>query len=253
MQSLTKVVLGPAHRQVAIMDTPTPPKNILFWLPYELLLDVFCELPDPSSVNALASTHPILATVCRDNKDSIQKAVRYNYMAEFPRKVAGSASMNLMRIASAFYRISELGHKSLSHYSVPDYFSKSWVVSDWDMARLKKRKAEDGIRDCAKAACELEHLNFFVEAPNLDSWYNEIYKSEARKERLKQGPEQDNATYTIPSTVSHTEVLMAVELWVTLALHYSSIRAPAFLRIFAPKFSAKVVQFAQRYIRGKKK
>ncbi|TGJ82299.1 hypothetical protein E0Z10_g6481 [Xylaria hypoxylon] len=243
------------------MDSSTPPENvILLRLPYELLLAVFRQLPDQKSIDALAEAYPSLTAVYINNIDSIQKAMRYNLMAEFVREATGHASLHLMRIALSLSALKAYCNRySFKKPLIPlesaaDYLSDSWVVSDEDLLKLKSSSIKGYLQIYCTLTRELTSYDFFLVVPNLDSWYNEKFVPVFEPKYLKRRSRIPRATHEAPANITDVEVLMVVDMWCLTSRHFRNTAPPVqtFLSMFTLEFSSRVVQFARYFMRGEK-
>ncbi|KAI3336636.1 hypothetical protein HD806DRAFT_12689 [Xylariaceae sp. AK1471] len=231
-----------------VASSTPPPENAILRLPYEIRLAIFKELPDQSSINALAAAHPGFAIVRRESEKSIRKAMRYNFAASIAKNATRHGSLHLTCLALMVQAMTDgRGWAGASHI-----LSNAWVVSGSDL-HLLTTNIEDYLRDRCKAAGELEFLGCMTyPVPHLHRWYRRRFCPVTRHVYARSAP-AGQITYGTPAKQEDIEVLLVAELWCLCTANYSDV-APSreeFLGLFTPRLAKRAEQFALCYMRSR--
>ncbi|RYC62647.1 hypothetical protein CHU98_g3551 [Xylaria longipes] len=228
-------------------------QNFIFRLPYELLLIIFCHLPDPQSIIALACTHPNSAAVLRSSQLSIRNALSGNMMAGLAKLGTGYESQYLMKL----YWVTESIDYQESFEAVSTILCNSWVASPKEISQAEYCLVNLPL--FCQIVGELEFLGCFTQAPNLDRWHKRRFRPMARW-MYKRSTEKIGAfTYKTPPKFKNIELLMVVNLWCGYYWesrpYWPNVPIPTaatFLSKFTQETAQRARQFAQCYMEGKK-
>ncbi|KAI1426957.1 hypothetical protein F5Y12DRAFT_712564 [Xylaria sp. FL1777] len=239
------------------MDLPKPSGSCILQLPYELLLAIFHQLPDQSSINALATAHPAMAVVHRENEKSIRKAMRYNFMAEVARKATGYGSLELVRFCLAMESFMHAMYLTVEPAPLAEILSKvlspSWVISNTSLHWVRSQHMEATIRAYYNGAWDLEFLGFFDLVPDLDRWYNERFLPVNNRDMyMGTALETHRIMYGNPVKVRDVGVLMVIEFWCNWwAWSHDKPCLPEYLKFFSPEIAVRVKHFARCFMKAR--
>ncbi|KAI0455337.1 hypothetical protein F5B21DRAFT_194260 [Xylaria acuta] len=258
-QPTTRNQIGDAQTNNEGSDTmasPSPPENAILRLPYELLLAIFCQLPDRRSVAALARTHPTFGAVLRSNQLSIRKAILGNTMVKIAKSGTGYESQYLMKV---FWMVVCRMKTKESFETLSAIFSGSWFTSPEELFRAERwfqHRAEKRIRYLTKFSDivgELEFFGWFAQASNPHRWHKRRFCPVASWAYKRNSRHVGAFNYRTPK-LKNIELLMVIDLWCAATTRASDTppSVAAFMSIFTQDIAQRAKQFARCYVEGKK-
>ncbi|KAI0194515.1 hypothetical protein EV127DRAFT_478505 [Xylaria flabelliformis] len=219
---------------------------ILRLLP-EILLGVWYQLPDWSSVVNLARAHPNFHAIFKEYRHSFKKARMDNLLANIAKGALGYESSYLMKICLMRGQV----QSSDTNRSDEDL---STVLSNWRIASFEDVLLAYNLVEKLEIFCivigELEFLGYFAQESNPNRWCERRFLPVARWTYNRRHRNFGVFTFRSQPRFENVELLAIIELWCIMRVKYGSaaMSISTFWNIFTPKIAEKTKQFARRHI-----
>ncbi|KAI0862715.1 hypothetical protein F4860DRAFT_512683 [Xylaria cubensis] len=221
-------------------------------LPPEILLGVWYQLPDWSSVVNLAHAHPNFHAIFKEYRHSFKEVLSDNLLADIAKGALGYESPYLMKICLMKGQV-QSSDTNKSDEDLSTVLSNSWIASTEDL--LLAYQLTNKLRSFWILVGELEFLGYFAQASNPNRWCERRFLPVARWACINRRDRKFGAfKYRTQPKFENIELLAIIEFWCIMRIKYGSatMSISTFWNIFTPKIAEKTKKFARRHIEGKR-